>query len=308
MRRPRPIVVIDTSVFISDALSKTKRGTASQVLAILPAVATIIMCEDIREELTEKLVERFSWTKRQVTDTYGPIFDAALWLVPVEEQPIHRKVVHGDPDDTMLPRAAEAVFTQATTILELDRSRWFASMGGRWPGLLRDRRLSGGKKSLGLLDGGLGLGRRDEDRLVVHLVLDAQQSDQVALHPWPFGHGRLEDTYCLLMVVAPRNPAEPHATDRVGGRDATENRESRRNTTKRQHRVIRLGIHELSYGHEGTGRDQSRAGFVRVTCVGSTAGSTHREPPLAVRTSASIDVPPKCSPSRRQLATSGSSA
>ena len=157
-------------------------------------------------------------------------------------------------------------------------------------------------------DSGLGLGRRDEDRLVVHLVLDAQQSDQVVLHPWPFGHRRLEDAYRLLVVVAPGDLAEPNATDCIGSRDATENRESRRNTTKRQHRVIRLGIHELSYGHKGTGRDQSRASFVRATCVGSTAGSTHREPPLAVRTSASIDEPPKCSPSRRQLATSGSSA
>lgn len=50
MRKPRPIVVIDTSVFISDALSRTQAGAASQVLAILPAVATIIMCEAIREE------------------------------------------------------------------------------------------------------------------------------------------------------------------------------------------------------------------------------------------------------------------
>jgi predicted nucleic acid-binding protein len=127
VRKPRPIVVIDTSVFISDALSRTQAGAASQVLAILPAVATIIMCEDIREELTEKLVERFGWTKRQVMDTYGPIFDAALWLVPVEEQPIHRKVVHGDPDDTMLPRAAEAVFTQATTLLERDQEKFIVT-------------------------------------------------------------------------------------------------------------------------------------------------------------------------------------
>ena len=92
MHRPRPIVVIDTSVFISDALSTTQKGAASQVLAILPAVATIIMCEDIREELTEKLVERLGWTRRQVAETYGPIFDVALWLVPVEEQPFAGRV------------------------------------------------------------------------------------------------------------------------------------------------------------------------------------------------------------------------
>jgi hypothetical protein len=35
----------------------------------LPAVATIIMCEDIREEFAGRLVERFGWTKRYVALT-----------------------------------------------------------------------------------------------------------------------------------------------------------------------------------------------------------------------------------------------
>ena len=125
--RPRPIVIIDTSVFIQDALSPTRKGAASQVLVNLPALATIVLCDEIRDELVEKLVERFHWTEEQVLDTYGPVLNAAAWVVPVEEQPWHRKVVNDDPDDTMLPRTAEAVYVELASLIAEGQERFIVS-------------------------------------------------------------------------------------------------------------------------------------------------------------------------------------
>jgi len=120
-------VIIDTSVFIQDALSRTRKGAASQVLIALPTLATIVLCKDIRDELVEKLVAKFHWTERNVVDTYGPVLDAAVWVTPVEEQPWHRKVVKDDPDDTMLPRTAEAVFVEKMSLISPDQDRYIVS-------------------------------------------------------------------------------------------------------------------------------------------------------------------------------------
>ena len=64
--RSRPIVIIDTSVFITDALSPRRAGSASQILAILPTLATIVLCAEIRDELVEKLVVKFGWTAEAI--------------------------------------------------------------------------------------------------------------------------------------------------------------------------------------------------------------------------------------------------
>jgi hypothetical protein len=120
-------VIIDTSIFISDALSPGRTGAASQVLVALPTLATIVLCEDIRDELMEKLVEKFHWTERRVLESYGPVIDAAVWVTPVEEQPWHRKVVKGDPDDTMLPRTAEAVYVQKISLIDAGQDRFIVS-------------------------------------------------------------------------------------------------------------------------------------------------------------------------------------
>ena len=127
MTRPRPIVVIDTSVFLKDAMSPAHRGAASQILAILPAIATIVMCDEIREEILEKFSEILGWTEKQVLTTYGPVLEAAIWVTPVPEQAWHRKVVHGDEDDTMLVRTAEAMFTEAPDRIEADQLRLVVS-------------------------------------------------------------------------------------------------------------------------------------------------------------------------------------
>ena len=127
MAKPRPIVVIDTSVFLKDAMSPTHKGAASQILGILPAIATIVMCDEIRREILEKLSEVLGWTEKQVLTTYGPVLEAAIWVIPVPEQPWHRRVVHDDVDDTMLVRTAEAVFTEASDRIEADQFRFIVS-------------------------------------------------------------------------------------------------------------------------------------------------------------------------------------
>jgi len=84
--KPRPIVVLDTSVFLKDAMSPTHKGAASQILAILPAIATIVLCDEIRQEILEKFSEILGWTEKQVMATYSPVFEAAIWVTPVPEQ------------------------------------------------------------------------------------------------------------------------------------------------------------------------------------------------------------------------------
>jgi hypothetical protein len=129
--KPRPIVVIDTSVFLKDAMSPTRSGAASQILAILPAIATIVMCDEIRQEILEKSFELLGWTEKQVATTYGPVLEAAIWVTPVPEQSWHLEVVHHDPDDTMLMRTAEAVFTEASDRIEADQLRFVVSENRR---------------------------------------------------------------------------------------------------------------------------------------------------------------------------------
>lgn len=51
----RPILIIDTNVFVKDALSKNRAGAASQILALAPAIAYVVTCDDIVEEIVEKI-------------------------------------------------------------------------------------------------------------------------------------------------------------------------------------------------------------------------------------------------------------
>lgn len=75
MATARPIIVIDTSVFLKDALSPTRKGAASQILAVLPAIATVVMCDEIRREIFEKLSELLDWTDEQALAIYGPVLE-----------------------------------------------------------------------------------------------------------------------------------------------------------------------------------------------------------------------------------------
>jgi hypothetical protein len=129
--RPRPIAVIDTSVFLRDALSSTRRGAASRVLAILPVVAHVVLCEDIRMELVEKVKVYLGWTDADVRAAYGPVFRAARWLLPVPEGPHHLRIVHHDAADTMLVRVAEAVYSDAVDLLAPDQGRFIVTENTR---------------------------------------------------------------------------------------------------------------------------------------------------------------------------------
>jgi hypothetical protein len=66
----RPIVILDTSVFIQDALSPQQNGSASQLLAIVPTVAHVVMCVQARAELIDKLTG-FDWSVEDVEARYG---------------------------------------------------------------------------------------------------------------------------------------------------------------------------------------------------------------------------------------------
>ena len=108
-------------------MSKTRAGAASQLLAILPAIAHVVMCDEIRDEIIEKFADLVGWTEPQVLATYGPVFDAAVWVSPVDEQVWHLAVVNDDTGDTMLVRTAEAVYLQAFDLLDKDQQRFVVS-------------------------------------------------------------------------------------------------------------------------------------------------------------------------------------
>ena len=72
----RPILVLDTSIFLQDAFSKKRKGAASQLLALAPAVAHIVMCDEIRDEILGKFDQYLAWSKAQVLARYGPVLDA----------------------------------------------------------------------------------------------------------------------------------------------------------------------------------------------------------------------------------------
>ena len=101
----RPIVILDTSVFIQDALSPEQNGAASQLLAIAPTVAHVVMCMEARTELFEKLSD-FGWSVEDVEARYGPLFDVAIWVEPVEEGPHHLKAVGNDRRPTTAASAS----------------------------------------------------------------------------------------------------------------------------------------------------------------------------------------------------------
>lgn len=116
----RPLVVLDTSVFVADAYSKTRRGGASTVLALAAAgVVDVVLCEEIRAELRE-VFEDDGLDPRSIDlilGRYAEIFTRVRWLIPVPQGTHHLKVVANDEEDTMVVRVAEAIFTQATDLV-----------------------------------------------------------------------------------------------------------------------------------------------------------------------------------------------
>lgn len=139
---PRPLVIIDTSVFVADALGH-ERGSSSQVLAVTAAGTCLaVMSAELWDETRDKLHDPGGIPPDAIEDRYSSIMQAALWVEPVEETAAHRAFVAEDPDDTVLPRMAEAVYgqfgDQATTehkfIVSLNKRH--VRPGSNWAGFL----------------------------------------------------------------------------------------------------------------------------------------------------------------------------
>lgn len=124
---PRPILIIDTSVFVQDAMSKTRTGAATQILAIAPAIAHVVICNEMVDEVIAKIVQRAGWTSAQVLEVYGGVIAPAVVVTPVPETKVHRRFVKDDKDDTMFIRVAEAIYVEAPDLIEADQTRIIVS-------------------------------------------------------------------------------------------------------------------------------------------------------------------------------------
>lgn len=125
--RVRVAVACDGAVLRSAASTSATRTASAQVLAIAPAVAHIVMCEEIRDEILEKFAEHLAWSRAQVLARYGPVLDAAHWIRPVAEAPHHLKMVSGDGDDTVFVRVAEAIYSEISEIIGPDQIRYIVT-------------------------------------------------------------------------------------------------------------------------------------------------------------------------------------
>jgi hypothetical protein len=126
-------VIIDTSAFLADAVSPGRSRAATQILRILRPAAHIALCDDIRRELFEKLTGDLEWTNAGVLARHGVVLGAATWVAPVEERGDHLAFVKGDPDDTMLVRLAEAIYSdpEALGLIAPDQGRFIVSHNRR---------------------------------------------------------------------------------------------------------------------------------------------------------------------------------
>lgn len=116
----RPLVVLDTSVLVADAYSKTRRGGASTVLAL--AAAGVIDSRPMRADSSgTSRGLRGGWARPTVDRSdlgrHAELFARARWITPVPQGPHHLKVVANDEEDTIVVRVAEAIFTQATDLV-----------------------------------------------------------------------------------------------------------------------------------------------------------------------------------------------
>ncbi len=123
-------MIIDTSVFLKDALSRTRSGSATQLLAIAPVIAHVVMCDELRDEVLELLQRHLAWPSVIAYQAYAPIFEAARWITPVAERADHRLIAH-DIDDTMLVRTAEAVHIDAVDLVHAGQVRYIVSENTR---------------------------------------------------------------------------------------------------------------------------------------------------------------------------------
>lgn len=125
----RAVAVIDTSVFVADALSRRQMGAPSGVLELaLDDEFQVVLCEQIREELVRVLASRGGWTKSDIQSHFNHVFGRASWLTPVPEEPHHLAAVQGHSADTVVVRTAEAIYASNRPDLVAIPAKYVVSM------------------------------------------------------------------------------------------------------------------------------------------------------------------------------------
>src|ERR1035437_7797818 len=123
------VAVIDTSVFVADAMSETRAASPSRVLRmVVVGELRLVICEEIKAELVSVLAKRAGWTPAEVQTRFGPVFDRASWLTPVPEEPHHLAVVQGHSADTVVVRTAEAIYVSSRPDLVEIPAKYVVSM------------------------------------------------------------------------------------------------------------------------------------------------------------------------------------
>jgi hypothetical protein len=99
--------VIDTSVFVADAMSEARAASPSKVhRMVVVRELRLVLCQEIRAEIVSVLAKRAGWTAADVDTRFGPVFDRATWVTPVPEEPHHLAAVQGHSADTIVVRTA----------------------------------------------------------------------------------------------------------------------------------------------------------------------------------------------------------
>jgi hypothetical protein len=125
----RAVAVIDTSVFVADAISKARVASPTRVLrmAVVDELH-VLLCDQIEAEIVSVLARRAGWTAADVHTRFGPVFDRAVWLTPVLEEPHHLAAVQGHSADTIVVRTAEAIYLSPRPDLVAIPAKYVVSM------------------------------------------------------------------------------------------------------------------------------------------------------------------------------------
>jgi predicted nucleic acid-binding protein len=122
------VAVIDTSVFVADALSQRQKGSPSRVIDLaLRDELHLVLCVEILAELVGVL-RRQTWPEARVMAYFGPVFDRASWLTPVPEEPHHLAAVQRHSADTVVVRTAETIYVSSRPDLVAIPAKYVVSM------------------------------------------------------------------------------------------------------------------------------------------------------------------------------------
>ena len=124
----RAVAVIDTSVYVADALSRHQTGSPSRVVDLaLNDEFHLVLSNEILAELMGAL-RRHTWPEARVMDYFGPAFERAIWLTSVPEERHHLAAVQGHSADTIVVRTAEAIYVSNRPDLVAIPTKYVVSM------------------------------------------------------------------------------------------------------------------------------------------------------------------------------------